>query len=83
MAGAAAACGSDDDDGDETPPASASATAEPQETADAVTYPLTLTDMLGRTVTIDDEPQMVAALSPTTVEYVYAVGAESVTRGGV
>jgi iron complex transport system substrate-binding protein len=36
--------------------------------------------MLGRSSTISAAPEAVAALSPTTVEYVYAVGATSLTR---
>ena len=43
-------------------------------------YPLTVTDMLGRSVTISSAPKAVAALSPTTVEYAYAVGGTSLTR---
>ena len=62
---------------------SAVPTAAPQQTPTAVPrtqYPLTVTDMLGRSVTIQTAPTAVAALSPTTVEYVYAVGGTSVTR---
>ena len=73
-----AACGDDSDDDEATPAASATVDAEP--TSEAVAYPLTLTDMLGRSVTIDAEPETVAAISPTAVEFVYAVGGESVTR---
>jgi ABC-type Fe3+-hydroxamate transport system substrate-binding protein len=40
----------------------------------------TITDMLGRKVTIPAAPKVIAALSPTTVEYTFAVGAKSVTR---
>ena len=76
----AAACGSDDDGGDDAETPAASSTAESTAIAEDVTYPLTVTDMLGRSVTNDAEPQKVAAISPTTVEYVYAVGGESVTR---
>ncbi len=76
----AAACGDDDGDekdgGDETP--AAGETFVP--TAAPVEYPVTLTDMLGRSVTIEAAPQKVAALSPTAVELVYAVGGTSVTR---
>jgi iron complex transport system substrate-binding protein len=46
----------------------------------ATTYPVTLTDMLFREVTIESAPERVAALSATAVEYVYAVGGTSVTR---
>jgi iron complex transport system substrate-binding protein len=84
---AAAACGGDDDNGDDTTPV---ATAEPTGSAEAsptagasfeeTTYPVELTDMVGRTVTIDAEPAAIAAISPTTVEFVYAVGESSLTR---
>lgn len=46
----------------------------------ATTYPLTVTDMIKQTVTIPSQPQAVAAISPTTVEFVYAVGGMSLTR---
>jgi ABC-type Fe3+-hydroxamate transport system substrate-binding protein len=78
----AAACGSDDDNkdngnsGTSTPSTEATFVPTPQ----PVTYPLTVRDMLNREVKIDAKPQRVAALSPTTVEYVYAVGGTSVTR---
>jgi iron complex transport system substrate-binding protein len=52
----------------------AAATAAPTGTAAAAAYPLTLTDMTGRSVTIAAQPQRVVATSPTTVEAVYAVG---------
>ncbi|OGT25359.1 MAG: hypothetical protein A2Z17_04735 [Gammaproteobacteria bacterium RBG_16_66_13] len=43
-------------------------------------FPLTVTDMLGRSVTLDAAPTVVAAISPTTVELAYAVGGTSLTR---
>jgi iron complex transport system substrate-binding protein len=64
---------------DKTPTEPATAAETPTEAA-ATTYPLTVTDMLGREVTIPSAPTRVAAISPTTVELVYAVGAESLTR---
>lgn len=80
----AVACGSDDDDdsSDTTPAANTPAATAGASTpiSQAATYPMTLTDMLGRSVTIEAEPAKVAALSPTTVEYVYAAGGTSVTR---
>ena len=62
-----------------TPAASGSAAAAASPVA-TTTYPLTVTDMLGRSVTIAKKPATVAAISPTTVEYVYAVGSVSKTR---
>ena len=62
-----------------TPAASGSAAAAASPAA-TTTYPLTVTDMLGRSVTIAKKPIAVAAISPTTVEYVFAVGASSKTR---
>ena len=79
------ACGGDDDEGSgadlPTASAGASASAVPDGTDAAGTeYPLTLTDMLGQEITIPEAPAAVAALSPTTVEFVYAVGGTSLTR---
>jgi iron complex transport system substrate-binding protein len=82
----AAACGGDDDDdnnGGTTPAVTSEATSGSSPTAAAAAeteYPLTVTDMIGRSVTIESEPQAVAAVSPTTVEFVYAVGETSLTR---
>jgi len=76
---AAAACGGGSSD--KTPTAAAKAPATATSAApQATTYPLTVTDMLKRSVTIPAQPQAVAAISPTTVEFVYAVGATSKTR---
>ena len=72
----AAACGEDEE-------APTTATAGPTGTAVTTTvptgtaaagYPLTVNDMMDRSVTIAAEPQRVVATSPTTVEMVYAVG---------
>src|SRR3989304_87160 len=76
----AAACGGGEKEAAK-PTAAAPETPAAEATAPAVTtYPLTVTDMLGRSVTINAAPKAVAAISPTTVEYVYAVGGTSVTR---
>ncbi len=65
----AAGCSGDGGDGPE-------AMATPTRTE----YPLTVTDMLGREVTIPAAPERIAALSQTTIDYVYALGATSVLR---
>ncbi len=57
-------------------PAGTATSAAPK----ATTYPLTVTDMSKKSVTIPAEPKSVAAISPTTVEFVYAVGGTSKTR---
>lgn len=82
LALAIAACGGG---GGATKPATpdAAATAAPSGGPGELagpTYPLTVTDMLGRRVTLNASPFYVAALSATTVEEVFAVGARSVTR---
>ena len=84
-----AACGGSSDT-KKTPTASAGATRPAAATpttaaasttpAASTTYPLTVTDMLGRSVTIAKKPSAIAAISPTTVEYVFAVGGVSKTR---
>ncbi len=61
------------------PTSTPAATAAPTDTA-AAGYPLTLTDMMGRNVTIAAQPQRVVATSPTAVETVYAVGGTLVAR---
>lgn len=79
LALAAAACDGDgggDADGGATPGAKGAFVPTP----DPVGYPITLTDMLGRQVTIEAAPQRIAAISPAAVEYVYAAGGASVTR---
>ena len=79
----AAACEEDEEEVGGTatvrPTGTPAATAAPTGTA-AAGYPLTLTDMMGRNVTIAAEPQRVVATSPTAVETVYAVGGTLVAR---
>ncbi|KNZ41175.1 ABC transporter substrate-binding protein [Acetobacterium bakii] len=43
----------------------------------ATTYPLTITDDSGASVTIEKEPQKIVSLSPSATEIVFAVGAGS------
>lgn len=62
-----------------TPTAVATATATATAAGPSV-YPLTITDMLGRTVTIPAKPERVVATSPTALELVYAVGGQAVAR---
>jgi iron complex transport system substrate-binding protein len=59
--------------------AASSATTAAATTA-ATTYPLKVTDLLGRQVEIKAKPTTIVALSPTAVEYVYAVGGTVVGR---
>jgi iron complex transport system substrate-binding protein len=72
----AAACGGDEEA--ETtataPPTGTAAAATATPTGPAAGYPLTVNDMMDRSVNIADKPQRVVATSPTTVEMVYAVG---------
>jgi iron complex transport system substrate-binding protein len=77
----AAACG-DDDSSAATPSAAApsSASTTTASPSAAVAYPVTVTDLLGRTVTIKAKPRAVVALSPTTVEFVYAAGGTVIGR---
>lgn len=81
----AVACGGDDDD--ETTPTptdtgtpAASATAAASPSAPASAYPVTVTDLLGRSVEIKAKPTTIVAISPTAVEFVYAVGGTVVGR---
>ena len=72
----AAACG-EEEELEATPTTGPAGTVAvtPEPTGFAVAdYPLTLNDMMGRSVLISSEPQRVVATSPTTVETVYAVG---------
>jgi iron complex transport system substrate-binding protein len=70
-----AACGGDDDaSADPTQPSTASATAP------AAAYPVKVKDMLGRDVEIKAKPVSIVAISPTAVEYVYAMGSTLVGR---
>jgi len=74
----AAACGGDDDSPATSTAAATSGTASTPTVK--ASYPVTVTDLLGRTVEIKAKPKVVVALSPTAVEFVYAAGGTIVGR---
>ena len=80
----AAACGEEEETPQGTatvrPTGTPAATAAPTSTAAAEGYPLTVNDMMDRSVTIAAKPQRIVATSPTTVETVYAVGGSLVAH---
>ncbi|MCB9485805.1 MAG: ABC transporter substrate-binding protein [Dehalococcoidia bacterium] len=80
VASTAVACGDDDDDSAATSTATSAATTAASSTAQAAAYPMKVTDLLGREVEIKSKPATVVALSPSAVEYVYAVGGTVVGR---
>ncbi|GMU39676.1 MAG: ABC transporter substrate-binding protein [Chloroflexota bacterium] len=75
-----AACSSDEE---ATPTATAAATEVATATVEATpapAFPVEVTDLLGRAVTIEAKPEKIVAISPTSVEVVYAVGGTIVGR---
>jgi len=74
----AVACGDDDDAAD---PTATTASSEPTATeAPDTAYPVTVTDLLDREVEIPAAPSKIVALSPSAVEFVYAMGGTVVGR---
>lgn len=77
---AAVAC-EEEEEGAPTATATATPTAEATATpADGAAYPITVTDMMDRSVTIEAAPERIMATSPTTLEMLYAVGGTAVAR---
>jgi iron complex transport system substrate-binding protein len=78
------ACGGDDSTSKTTPATTAAASPSAATTAvatqAATTYPVKVTDLLGRQVEIKAKPKSVVALSPTAVELVYAAGGTVIGR---
>lgn len=71
------ACGGDDDtQAKPTVPVSGPVST----VAPKAAYPVTVTDLLGRSVEIKAKPKTVVAISPTAVEFVYAAGQAVVGR---
>lgn len=78
----AAACGGDDDSGQKTATAATGggATTAAAGSSVAAAYPRKVTDLLGREVEIKARPKTVVGVSPSAVEFVYAVGGTVVGR---
>jgi iron complex transport system substrate-binding protein len=59
-----------------TPPPSSEQTdnIEPEVTSADTVYPLTITDDLGREITIEKEPQRIVSLAPSITETLFALG---------
>ena len=66
----------------DTPVPTSVPTVEPTATSEpaAETYPLEITDMIGRPVTIPASPARIVSVSPTATELLYAAGGSAVAR---
>lgn len=56
-----------------TPEATANATSTPEA---KVSYPVTITDSFGKTITLDKEPQKIISVAPNVTEMLYKLGVE-------
>ncbi|MEK7777775.1 MAG: ABC transporter substrate-binding protein [Chloroflexota bacterium] len=63
-----------------TPAATPTATPKPTPTQVKAQYPMTVTDMMGRSVTVAQRPSRVVTISPTATEMLYRVGGTAVGR---
>ena len=74
-----AACSDDEEDATPTVTTTAAATATATEST-AVSFPLTITDLMGREVTIEAAPQAIVTTSPSAIEILYSVGGTAIAR---
>ena len=78
--GLVSACGGDDEATTPTSTAAITAAGSATPVTTAAVYPVTVTDMLGKQVTITKEPQRIVAASPSAIELLYAAGGKAVAR---
>lgn len=84
LTAALVACGGDDDGGATATPTETAAIAQTPtptpEPTEVPAFPMTITDSLGRTVTISEKPERVVAVSTSAVETLFALGVTPVGR---